>query len=336
MRVWLLGIFGFLVAIAFCPWLEGSAASPRWAILAIGPWLLLDDTAPRLSRNLVLLLAFIAWCAITLVWSPSRYDGVGELCQLFIALGVFLLGERVENPRTFYAGFAIGIFAAALFGVFGPDLDLLGEAAAVALIACICAEAYGIALLMAYPLWLSGSRAAVVALLVVTTMALYKHSRRVGIAVGLCGCLIVLLLVMLGSYAANAERFSTWIDTLNGLSFQGNGLGSFYDTFAHWASRLDILQGRRPEHAHNDLLEIVFETGIIGGVFALGIAAAAVSSLSVERYVIICVFVCAFFGFSLHMPATLGMAAFAFGRISRGDRVFDRIVAGRSKQHLSV
>ena len=145
--------------------------------------------------------------------------------------------------------------------------------------------------------------------------------------------------MVLGSHASNAERLNIWQDTLDGLTFWGHGLGSYWDMFPHFASRIDVLVPiqTRPDHAHNDLLELIFETGAIGGLLALAIVATVFSSSSPERYIVICVFVMAFVGFSLHLPATLGMAAFALGRINRRDNLQHRFATSRiPSKHLPM
>jgi len=342
---WLLGGFGLLAALAFCPWIAGGGTSPKWAVLAIAPWLLIDNTTPKLSKQTLLLLALVAWCALTIAWAPNKYDAFGELFQLAIVAGVYLLGSTVRDGKPYYLGFAIGVVLATplewfSIRIFGSNSDILGEAAAVAIIGCVCVEAFGLALLSTAPLIVSGSRGAVLAIATVAACAaMGRQSWRTKTFVSLAGLAAIGCLVVLGSHASIIERLNIWQDTLDGLTFWGHGLGSYWDMFPHFASRIDVLvpAQTRPDHAHNDLLELIFETGAIGGLLALAIVATVFSSSSPERYIVICVFVMAFVGFSLHLPATLGMAAFALGRINRSSDLQRRVVAGRiPSKHLPM
>jgi O-antigen ligase len=341
----LLGGFGLLAALAFCPWIAGGGTSPKWAVLAIAPWLLIDDTTPKLSKQTLLLLALVAWCALTIAWAPNKYDAFGELFQLAIAAGVYLLGSTVRDGKPYYLGFAIGVVLATPLEwfdihIFGSNSDILGEAAAVAIIGCICVEAFGLALFNTIPLIVSGSRGAWLGLagcLIVSGAVRLSWRKRIFVCA--LSAATIAGLVVLGSHASIIERLNIWQDTLAGLTFWGHGLGSYWDMFPHFASRIDVLAQTqtRPDHAHNDLLELIFETGAIGGLLALAIVATVFSSSSPERYIVICVFIMAFVGFSLHLPATLGMAAFALGRINRSSDLQRRVVAGRiPSKHLPM
>ena len=334
----LLGGFGLLAALAFIPWIAGGGTSPKWAVLAIAPWLLIDDTTPRLSKEMLLLLALVAWCALTILWAPNKYDAFGELFQLGIAAGVYILGSTVRDGKPYYLGFACGVLVATPFDwfgvhIFGSNSDILGEAAAVAIIGCVCVEAFGLAFFSFAPLIWSGSRAAFLGLGICAVLYAARRTswRNRILFVALPAAVATACLVVLGSHASNIERLNIWQDTLAGLTFWGHGLGSYWDMFPHFASRIDVLvaEQTRPDHAHNDLLELIFETGAIGGLLALAIVATVFSSSSPERYIVICVFVMAFVGFSLHLPATLGMAAFALGRINRSGDLQHRANAGR-------
>ena len=106
----------------------------RFIIAGVGAWALTLATAPpRLSaRRLWPLLAFVLWVMLSAYWAPSRLDAINGLLDLFIAVSLFVLGAAIEDSEGLYVGLGVGAPFAMFFGLFDPNYDLAGEAAASA------------------------------------------------------------------------------------------------------------------------------------------------------------------------------------------------------------
>jgi hypothetical protein len=90
------------------------------------------------------------------------------------------------------------------------------------------------------------------------------------------------------------------------FSFFGQGLGSFYHLYSWF------------EHAHNDLLQVTYETGFLGILLFLGFMAYCLWSGPLpERLVLLAFLVEGLFDFPLYMPSTSFLAALAAGSILR-------------------
>ena len=122
---------------------------------------------------------------------------------------------------------------------------------------------------------------------------------------------------------------SIWRDTIRGMQWFGNGLGQYYITFPHYSILLDTLLAR-PEHVHNDYLEIVYEFGL-GSVFVLVFGwSISRSSLPAERAMAMAFAVEAFLAFPLYMPTTAAVFALVAGRLAvSGPSLRDDLIAGR-------
>jgi hypothetical protein len=115
------------------------------------------------------------------------------------------------------------------------------------------------------------------------------------------------------------ERLAIWQDTLRGVTILGRGIGQFYGTFPEMAVHEDT-SARRPLHAHDDFLEILYELGPIG--FCL--AAAFMLSLfgagdGVWLYVFLAVVLDALVAFPFQNPASGILAMVAAGALYRNN-----------------
>ena len=152
---------------------------------------------------------------------------------------------------------------------------------------------------------------------------LWHRSRR------LCAVYCVLVCAGAAAYLAFSdrdptsivERWEIWSATLRGITtWHGHGLGSYYTLFPFLTSSFDITH-IRPEHAHNDLLEICFELGAVGviGYCALAISAIRMASVT-GRCILVAFITMGMFAFPLWMPATGFIAAFVAGHAARNGR----------------
>src|ERR1019366_1160883 len=94
-----MGVVVFLLAVTFWPGLAGAAEASRWASLCILIPIALFFVQVRLTVVHVVGGLLLGWAALSLMWTPVRYDGVAALMQLTILAGAFLIGSgcKVEG-----------------------------------------------------------------------------------------------------------------------------------------------------------------------------------------------------------------------------------------------
>jgi O-Antigen ligase len=340
---------GFLITAAYWPGIISPAMSPRWAALSIlAPALLLyrqDLPVPFTGAHFAGCL-LVLWAALTVVWSFSPLDSINGL-WLFVAIPAicFVLGSQSSSLRPLFIGAGLGLAlssAVAVAQTFGwqglPQIaspsglflnrNFMAEAAALVLIWLIAERVWWLATLVAPAIALTDARGALLALGVGLGLLLWQRPSR--LTAGLLACVVALFshAMLLRGTATMTERIDIWSDASDGLSWFGNGIGSF-GVMAHKLQPDGV-----PAHAHNDVLEILCDLGVVG----LGLAALFVSellgSLNSVRLVLIVFAVEGCFGFPLYLPATLAIAAVVAGAAVR-DRTVVRDVA-RSGRNFGV
>jgi O-antigen ligase len=141
-------------------------------------------------------------------------------------------------------------------------------------------------LVMALAVFASLSRGGALALVAGTTcllgLTLFRHRRRAPAAIAASVALVLLLGLVVVALApaparerlhslAGAEfRLDTWRDALRlaaSSPLVGHGLGAFHDAYPRFKRGHEAV---RVEHAENDYLETLAETGVVGLALALG------------------------------------------------------------------
>lgn len=115
--------------------------------------------------------------------------------------------------------------------------------------------------------------------------------------------------------ASVGERLQIWQATISGFTWFGHGAGSFRGLFPLYAATIDTML-LWPQHAHNDLLELIFEYGVFAAI-PVAIAALCLFNRSPLRYVVLVFLVEGCFEFPLFMPATGFLAALSIGHCLR-------------------
>jgi hypothetical protein len=119
------------------------------------------------------------------------------------------------------------------------------------------------------------------------------------------------------------QRIGLWTDAISGMTLLGHGIGSLWTDYAPLSRTLDIFI-ERPEHLHNDALEIAFEGGVIGSILAVGFVLSCYGGKAKGAASLIFVAFLAesLVGFPLHNACTAFLAAVCLGRLaSSGHRV---------------
>lgn len=131
--------------------------------------------------------------------------------------------------------------------------------------------------------------------------------------------------------ASVGERLQIWEATISGFTWFGHGAGSFRGLFPLYAPNIDTMV-LWPQHAHNDLLELIFEYGVFAAI-PVAIAILCLFSRSPLRYVVLVFLVEGCFEFPLFMPATGFLSALCVGHClrewdrARFAQLYGRVVA---------
>jgi len=342
-----MALFGFVLAICFIPGWTGFAIPTGWVLLSCTlPLLMWRKVEVGLEH--VLGLAFLAYAVLSLLWTPIPQQGVWDLWNLAILGGCFMFGSTKVDATGLYVGLACGVGVSTLLAFFQEyagwqglyqfwhpaglfvNPGVLGDTAAIVTVAVLASRLWWPALLTAPAIYLSSSRTAVVACAVAALVAIWslssevigaKAKRQVAIAFTLAVALIAGALVWRSTahrepnwLTSPTERMAIWLDTASGLTLWGRGAGSFLITYPAFAHHTDTM-ATRPENAHNDILEYIFQYGL--GVLPLALLAAlALRPFPCpERYIFITFIALAFFSFPTRIPIEGFLGAFAMGRL---------------------
>lgn len=293
---------------------------------------------------------------LSLLWSPIPPEGIFQCLVLIGLMLAASLGGRLESrslSRVFRCA-AYGIGLNSIFAViqclgFHPVIQLsfypsglflnanvLAETSALILAGTLATATglrYGVFALMIMPsVLLSHHRGSMIALAIagmiwlLSTLTRYWRWRLwPGLLV--VGSLLALLMLLRdgdigwgaadGMPASLAERLDIWHATLSGLTWFGHGGGSFRSLFPLYAAPYLDTIATRPLHAHNDILELIFEYGIFACV-PIAFTLLCLASRSPYRYVVIVFLVEGLSGFPLFMPATGFLFALSLGDCYRG------------------
>jgi hypothetical protein len=331
MRASYLSGFTFLVAVAFFYGGLDAQFTGRWAImaLAVPVYFILFDRSPPLLPFLAGALALSA-AGVTIYWTPDRLTGGEELIHLAILFGVFLLGTVEEDLTPAWVGLGAGIAVSAAVAAaqvvgwnFIPQAvppaglfinkNLLAEAGAVALVAMISTRMWWLAAPAAFAVGVGQSKAVFGAL--VLTFAFWLGRIYPKTAGAIAWAVVVGGTWALLTFPSGQVRLDFWQSAIMGMQLLGNGLGSFPINFPF------------AEFAHSELVQYVYELGILAAIPAVVLLASFCSMYDGERFyeteglVLVTILSIALLAFPLHMPVTAMAAALCAGSLVRGSTV---------------
>ena len=275
--------------------------------------------------------------AINLCFQPFfNWESADAVWKYFLLFLAFELGRTTDDLSPVYHGTAWGIAlqvpfllaqmygwdgiaqTAAPAGLFG-NKNHLAEAATLVAIAALALRAYGLFPYIAAAAIIPGSRASLLALAVAAFYRVARWNRRWARVIGILAFVIV---------GMNAERFAQdnsmrdraaiWSDTFQGLTWLGNGPGTFRLQYPSHSTHRQVLLDR-PDHPHNEYLMLVYEFGIFGAMFMLisgtwlFVCCRRMEARAPEPYILFAGGVLAFFAFPLHLPVTGCLLALAAG-----------------------
>ena len=326
-----MGLVAFLATIAYYPGASGSGISPKWWVVALGCAVALAFLRLRPQVEWFFGAMFLGYAALSLSWTPEPIVAANELVHLLVLALAFLVGSALRDLRAVFRGLAVGIgvngvlaLAQWLWATMQPGVPLvpwfdqvspdprypaglfvnhnfLAETAALALAGSLAYRDWRFTVPSALTLCLVHSRAALLAL---AALGLFRATRAYTFWLGLLLAVpaIVLMYYMGADNAGVADRLSFWSQVIGGISVTGSGLGSYQVTFY------------TAEHAHNDLLQMVFELGV-GIVPLCALVWCAVRGSGAECSVLGVALVLALFSFPLELPTTGFIIALTLGHL---------------------
>jgi hypothetical protein len=255
---------------------------------------------------------------------------------LYILAGCFMLGAS-HDPRSLYLGAAIGVGVSTLLAIpqaFGwtaifalsrahptglfVNPDMFGESAALVSVALIATRQWWPLILTLPPVVFTGCRSAQLACFVCAVLWLWQHYRKLSIP--------ALAIAFIGGLAwhhgwdgSEDLRLAMWKDTWGGLTLFGHGPGSFFALYPKFAVHTDTMF-TRPESAHNDFLELVFEFGV-GAIPIFTILVWGIVQSKAERYILVAFAVVALVSFPRAIPTEGLLGMVALGSVLRGRRL---------------
>ena len=332
-----MAILGFLVSAAYWPWLWSPAMVPKWMALSIlAPGLLLYRQQPIPFTGAHLAgCGLILWAAISVLWSWVPLYSLGALWVAVILPSVaFCLGSQQQSLRPLFIGAGVGLGASSAVAIGQlagwidwPTINIpsglflnknfMAEAAALVLIWLIAERVWWLAVIVTPCIALADARGALLAL--GTGLALYLWRKPSWLIGGLLAADMVLFGMGMWTHtsATTTERIAIWQDSLDSLGFIGTGIGS-YGFMPH-----PLNPDGYSMHTHNDLLELLYELGMIGAGLAALFIWELRGPLNSARLVLVVFAVEACFAFPSHLPATMALAALAAGYAVR-DRALVR------------
>ncbi len=323
-------LFALAVTVAYVPGLIGGALPTGWVILWLAAPLLMIEHRISMTPAHWLGLSFLCYAGLSLAWSPN---GMLRFMQLLALGAVFAWASDLSDIRRVLKGLAIGLGVSGLvtlaqvagyqpvstaegseFAGLFVNRNVLAEVSALLAVLLIAHRMSSPWLAVTLPGLAMSSRTVLLALGAAAATALWYKSRRVALVVVL-GAVLVVAAMLASNVKSSNERVAVWQDTWQGLTWSGHGVGSFQYLYPKFATNVDTLV-RRPQHAHNDLLELVFELGV--GVIPLVLGVVLLLGVNdVNRAALVCFLVMATFSFPLNTPVTGFMAAVVAGQLSR-------------------
>lgn len=337
-------LLGIAIMTAFIPGVTGLASVTSWGIV----WLVMPVLLLKCKIDITIIhilgIVFLSYAALSLFWSPH---GMLELMQLLALASVFVWGSTLKDLKSVTVGLSIGLAVSAilaLFQFFGLDFvyHVGSRPTGLFVNSNIFAEISGMLLLLILinKLWwyisvtLPGlavsSRAVILALGVSLAMLIWAKSKILSILILVSSWLLAYFITfpnIVSDTASNVtsayQRIYMWQDMLAGFTIFGNGIGSFVFKFPEYNKHLD--SSFLAEHAHNDLLQLIFELGI--GAIPLIIAVALLLKVQNEyKSALVFFIVIGMFGFPLHAPITAFMLALVAAQLAKSSLGFRDIV----------
>lgn len=337
---WVQFALGFSVASIYIPGIIGASVGTAYFLLMIVMPILIYNIKITLTLRHFWAFLFVCYATLSLFWTFSFKIGLFYLIQIIVLAMVFYYGSYLNDLTSVVRGFALGFGISAIISIFqafgyepvyaiklpsgapaglSVNPNMFSEASAILLVALIVLKQWFWTIVTLPGIVLAHSRAALLALAVCGLIYMWNRSKSFVLLMT-----PVLILFVIGAYYNNhfdisslKERLQIWVDTIRGLSFFGQGVGSFEILMPKYAYYLDTVRVI-PKYAHNEFLQLLFEFGI-GCIFIIPLITYVFKSNANERYVLFAAGVISFFSFPFHVSVSAFLIVLFAGYFNRGD-----------------
>jgi hypothetical protein len=333
----------FFATIAYLPGAASATVVGRWAVLAVGSTVCLAFIRrPLVGWAHAWALALLLWAAVSVFWSVSPFDTIGESLHWLWLFVLFIVASQFRNAVAMVHALGFGLVASVpilllqlmgftpvvaadpLAGLF-ISRNTLGEISAVCLVWALARQVWVHVPATAFLVIASGSRGAWLAVVVGVLWFVERWWQRLAIVAAMVVVIVVWSFVRDSNdpLASAVARLDAWRLVLANLTLLGRGL----ETFASLAPQYEFV--------HNDTLQLVFELGI-GSCLIVPIGFYAIRGREPETAALIALAGASLVSFPLHQPmgaalmATLsGFVVGAGYRAERAERISGLVAACR-------
>lgn len=319
-------LLGFVSIVAYAPGFIGATIPTNWFILfIIAPFFLLG-----LNLKLGIGFWFICYATLSLTWLHSFNVGVFPLAQIILLGCLFVIGQNLKDLTPIFKGLGFGLGAASILAIaqylgFREIFTLNNEPAAFFVNKNIYSELSAILLIsfIIFKLWwfipttlpgliLVQSRTAYLALAFGLFAWGWRYNKKLAVGltlvVGIIGTYFYWGHFQIGSFQ---QRLDLWADTIKGFSFFGHGVGSYETVFPYYASYINT-ELERPKFAHNDLLQLIFEFGVVS-ILIFMVMLNVLNNKRKETIIIWAILLVSLFTYPFHVPTASFIAFIVAG-----------------------
>jgi len=324
------GVWAFLVTVAFVPGIMSAAIVPRWAVIALGiP--LVSQIRWQIPTGLQLAVAAgVAWSAASIIHAPDQLDSLLQFFFMLCLICVMGVASQVDDLTEALSGMCWGLGLSSLVCLIAwrhghflatshPELfpglfynaEVLVELCAPLLVWAAVTRRWHFVAIAAVPILLNNSRIPIVAVMIGLMFAFWPKDWRARLALGMAGIVLACSVVAYMTFGhfklgSAAGRIVSWLTAAYAITPSGQGFGWFRATHGG------------DEFAHSDILQAFAEIGIGALLFALiPVYALRNRRAHAERaaFVVICTELAV--SFPIHVPATGFLAALLAGYLVR-------------------
>ena len=283
------------------------------------------------------IMAFVAWCVASVAWSPDRLASV-DAAEKVLAVAIVAMAMRRIDLRWVLSAACVGIVAAMVFGSapfagFGNP-EMLAWFALIALpLTGISVAGFASALFLIV-LWVSVTFTSAIwvtlSLAVAVPFLVRKWWQRIAAASALMAGTVFAVLVsdeVANGVATRLDLAAGTIAAWWAAPLFGHGIGSFLYVFPMFQGAgaalsllpFDVNAATYANAAHNEYLQLLMETGIVGAALASWVVVENWRSREVAlgaRLALVIAAVMCLVGFPMQIPATVALVVMAIARVS--------------------
>lgn len=326
------GVWAFLVSIAFIPTIMSSAILGRWAVIAMGVPLVapLRWDIPQWLK--VSIVVGLSWAAASVFISPDRLDSLLQLFFLVLLLGVVGAASQQPSLESAMGAMCWGVGVSVILCFLGIDGDpvvaqgttgyaglfynceVLCEFAAPLAVWAMVQQRWTLVAICITPILMNNSRISYAMVIVGAVLAFWPRAWRWRVAIltiaAAGGGGLLFFMTLADRFGSAVYRVLIWLVAAMAITPAGHGIGWYRITHP------------MEEFAHSDVIQAFAELGI-GALFFAPIVLVGLRNTEDRAehaaFVVICIELVV--SFPLHVPGAAFMAALLAGYLVRNRRV---------------